>query len=440
MIFTKSMRREFANLAGVVFATLFTIMVTTTLIRMLGRAASGRVDTASLIPLIVFSAINVLPVLLVLTLYVSVLMSISRAYRDSEMVIWFASGRSIAHWVRPVLGFAVPFVVLIAILTFEVSPWASRQTSEYRQRFEQREDVSQLSAGQFRESSSAERVFFVEGISADQRSVSNVFVTQRRGDQLIIVAAAGGRIEFQERPGSGGAQEDERLGDRFLILEKGRRYDGERSGPAFRVMEFERYGLRLEPRVTDLRDESTKIKTTLELLSDPNPRNLGELVWRIGLPVSGIALALLAIPLSSVNPRVGRSVNLILALLIYITYSNLVSLTRAWVGQERISFWLGVWVVHAALLALAAFLFWRRMRVPRPRVRMRVGEAGACGPSAGTCAARSSRRCCSFSPVSSRCSRSSTSSTNSTRSACAATSCVTRSRSSHWACRAGPTS
>ena len=71
-----------AGLAGVVFAALFTIMVTTTLIRMLGRAAGGRVDTASLLPLSAFASLRALPVLLVLAIYVAVLMTITRAYRD----------------------------------------------------------------------------------------------------------------------------------------------------------------------------------------------------------------------------------------------------------------------------------------------------------------------------------------------------------------------
>lgn len=356
MIFEKAIRRDLANLAGVVFATLFTIMVTTTLIRMLGRAAGGRVDTASLLPLIAFAAINLLPILLVLTVYIAVLMSMTRAYRDSEMVIWFASGRSLGAWARPVLRFALPVFVLVGAVAFEAAPWANRQTSEYTRRFEQREDVSQVAAGQFRESSSAERVFFVESLSDDETEVRNVFVTQQSGERLTIVVAAAGRIE------------SEADGDRFLVLEKGRRYDGERSVPAFRLMEFERYGLRLEPRVSSVRDESSKIKTTLELLASATPRDRAELLWRIGLPVSLIVLALLAIPLSSLNPRVGRSVNLIVALLVYVVYSNLISLTQAWVAQERVGFATGVVSVHAVFLAIVAALFWRRVTLPSSRL------------------------------------------------------------------------
>jgi lipopolysaccharide export system permease protein len=140
-------------------------------------------------------------------------------------------------------------------------------------------------------------------------------------------------------------------------------------------MEFDRYGLRLEPRVTSVRDESSKAKTTLELLASSAPRDRAELLWRIGLPVSLIVLALLAIPLSSLNPRVGRSVNLIVALLVYIVYSNLISLSQAWVAQERVGFAVGVLSVHAVFLATVAALFWRRLTLASLRLPWRRARA-----------------------------------------------------------------
>jgi lipopolysaccharide export system permease protein len=130
MLFEKSLRRDLVNLAGVVFAALFTILVTTTLVRTLGRAAVGRVDTASILPLLAFFAINAMPVLLVLTLYIAVLMALTRAYRDAEMVIWFASGRSLTDFVMPVMRFAFPLVVVVAVLSFSLAPWANQQSAE----------------------------------------------------------------------------------------------------------------------------------------------------------------------------------------------------------------------------------------------------------------------------------------------------------------------
>jgi lipopolysaccharide export system permease protein len=361
MLFTRTLRRDLINLAGAVFATLFTIMVTTTLIRLLGRAASNRLATADVLPLIAFASINYIPVLLVLTVYVTVLMALSRAYRDSEMVIWFASGQSLTAWVRPVLGFAMPFVVLIAGVALVVGPWANRQAAEYRQRFEQREDVSQVAAGQFRESAGANRVFFVESISDDQSAVQNVFVTQQRDGRLTVVASSGGRIVV--RPD----------GDRFLVLEDGRRWDGDWGGSEYRLMEFERYGIRLQAKTAGITDASARLKATHDLIADPTRANLGELVWRIGLPLSGISVALLAIPLAFVNPRAGQSVNLVVAVLIYVIYNNVNGLTQAWVSQGRMSFVAGVFATHAVVLGVTAWLFWRRSSLVRlwPRWRLR---------------------------------------------------------------------
>ncbi|MFP5406685.1 MAG: LptF/LptG family permease, partial [Gammaproteobacteria bacterium] len=126
-------------------------------------------------------------------------------------------------------------------------------------------------------------------------------------------------------------------------------------------------------------DERSKVKPTLDLVRDPNERNLAELLWRIGLPVSAFLMALLAIPLSAMNPRMGRSVNLVAALLLYVLYNNLLSVVQAWVAQGRIPFALGVWVVHAVLAALIGWLFWRRVRLPGPGwlARLRLGSAAA---------------------------------------------------------------
>jgi lipopolysaccharide export system permease protein len=356
MIFSTSLRRDLSSLAGVVFATLFTIMLTTTLIRMLGRAAGDRMDAASLFPLIAFSSIRLLPALMVLAIYIAVLMSLSRAFRDSEMVVWFACGRSLLDWIRPVMRFALPLVVLIAGVAFELAPWANREIARYTQNFEQREDVSRVAAGQFSESSSGARVFFVESLSEDEASVSNVFVTQHNGEQLTIVVAANGHIE--NKPS----------GERFLVLQGGRRYDGDPQGSGFRIMEFEKYGLRLVPKAGGPKDLAPKEKSTIDLLRSAGRRDMAELLWRINLPISAVVLALFAIPLASFNPRVGRSVNLVVALLVYVLYTNLVSVSQAWVAQGRITFGLGVWVIHGIFLAVVALLYWHKLSLIRFRL------------------------------------------------------------------------
>jgi lipopolysaccharide export system permease protein len=353
MLFQQALRRDLFNLAGAVFATLFTVMVTTTSIRLLGGAAANRLASADVLPLIAFASVNYIPVLMVLTLYITVLLALTRAYRDSEMVVWFASGLSLRAWIRPVLTFAMPFVILIAIVSLLVGPWANRQASEYKRRFELRDDVSMVAPGQFRESVSSNRVFFVESVNEAQTEVRNVFVTQIREGHLTVVASSGGRIETRPE------------GGRFLVLEDGRRWDGQWGEGAYRLMEFERYGLLLQPKPEPGAEDSARMRATTDLIQEPSATNRGELIWRLSLPVSGLLAALLAIPLAFVNPRVNQSVNLIVAMLIYVIYNNANSLMQAWVSQGRLPFAVGLLATHVVVIAIIAFMFWRRMSLSR---------------------------------------------------------------------------
>jgi lipopolysaccharide export system permease protein len=349
MIFRRAALREFSQTAVAVFVALFAVLVTTQLIRLLGQAAGGKIASESVVALLGFGAIGYLPVLLSLTLFIAVLLTLSRAYRDSEMVVWFSAGLSLTAWVKPVLRFAVPLVLAIAALSFFLSPWALNKSTEYRQRMDQRDDASRVAPGAFNESAKADRVFFVEAVSGEEGRVRNVFISSFQHGRLGIMAAATGHTEVMPN------------GDQFLVLEKGRRYEGTAGTAEYRVMEFERYAVRTETKETRGIEESPKNLTLVQLVDNPTPPNLGELLWRVGIPLAALNLALLAIPLSFVNPRAGRTNNLIFALLTYMIYSNLISVSQAWVVQGKLPFAVGVWAVHVAMFVTLLLLFSRRV-------------------------------------------------------------------------------
>ncbi len=357
MIFHRSLLREFANLAVAVFLTLFLIALTTRLIRLLGQAAGGKIPSDAVVAFLGFFALHALPVLLSLTLFITVLLTLTRMWRDSEMVIWFNSGLSLASWTKPVLMFAAPLVLVTALMSFLISPWAAQMSEQYRSRVDARDDVSRVDPGAFGESRSRERVFFVESIAGDKSSVRNVFVNTRQHGRSGVMMSERGFTETAPN------------GDRFLVLLAGRRYEGTPGEADYRLMQFERYATRIETREGDEPQATHKTLSTLALLENPVPANLGELLWRIGVPLSALILALLAIPMSYVNPRAGRSVNLIFALLVYVTYSNLISVSQARVAQGRLAFGTGWWLVHAAMLAILAILFLRHVPIVRLRLR-----------------------------------------------------------------------
>ena len=351
MIFHRALLREFASLAGAVFMTLFLVALTVRLIRLLGQAAGGKLPSDAVVAFLGFFTINALPILLSLTLFITVLLTLTRSYRDSEMVIWFNSGLSIAAWAKPVLMFAAPLVLVIAALSLFISPWAAQKSEEYRVTMDNRDEVSRVNPGVFGESTSQDRVFFVESVSGDALSVRNVFVNSIQHKQNGIMMSKKGFVETSP------------VGDRFLVLLDGRRYEGNPGEADFRVMEFERYETRIAAKEGAAPAETQKSRSTQALIETPTASNLGELVWRIGVPISALVLALLAIPMSFVNPRAGRSMNLLLALFTYMVYSNLLSLSQVRVAQGQLSFGLGLSLVHGSMVVVLAFLFARRMGV-----------------------------------------------------------------------------
>ena len=227
MIFERAARREFAQAAAGISVALLAILASILLIRLLKEAVGGRIVPEAVASLLGFALLNFMPLVLSLMLFVSILLSLTRAYRDSEMVVWSTCGLPLTAWLRPVLKFALPFVLVIAALAGFLSPWANLNTAQYRQVLSARSDVSQVSPGVFQESRAGKRVFFVEALDEGEALLGNIFVASFLDGKLGVVVSNQGYQEFAEN------------GDRFVVLEKGRRYEVEPGSPEFRVMEFE---------------------------------------------------------------------------------------------------------------------------------------------------------------------------------------------------------
>jgi len=214
---------------------------------------------------------------------------------------------------------------------------------------ESRDVVTSATPGMFRESKQADRVYFIDNIDAGSNRVGNIFVESNQNGKLGTMVARQG------------LQETLPNGDRFLVLLNGTRYEGTPGQRDYRIVEFERYAMRIDSVPVKQADLQVHSMSTLELWRDPTTWNLAELEWRFGLPISATILALLAIPLSYVNPRAGRSLNLILAIVLYMLYSNMISVTNSWVGQGKIPPGVGLWGIHLAMLIATLLMLYRRM-------------------------------------------------------------------------------
>jgi lipopolysaccharide export system permease protein len=368
MLFDSTLRKELVRSFAATLVVVLTIVLTILLIRMLGQAAGGRVSPQDVALLMGFTAVGHLPTMLNLALFVAVVSTLTRLYRDSEMAVWMVSGVSLLQVVRAMARPCILVVASTAALVLVVWPWTNRQIVELRDRYDQRSDLSRVAPGQFQTSGNGRRVFFIDnqsqppGLAAPGSAAApasaasaqgvgrNVFVLDNTGTRESITTAEAGRLDTDAQ------------GRRTLVLSHGTRADLDVVSGDKTVSQFTEQSLLVSERAAaKLDDAPPKVYDSLTLLRSELPGLRGELVWRIGLALCGINLVLLGAGLAAGGPRrQAGSWTLLLALLGFMVYTNLINLSQAWVVAGRQSVWSALLMVHgsAALIGLA-LLWWR---------------------------------------------------------------------------------
>ena len=348
MLFDSTVRRELARSFGATLVVILTIVLTMFLIRTVGQAASGVVSPQDVVLLLGYVALGQLPTMLALSLFVAVVLSLGRMYRDSEMAIWFASGIGLSRFVRPVLQTAWPVLLVIGVLLLFVWPWGNQNSLDMRERYRQRSDLSRVAPGVFQTSSDGRRVFFIERDSSDGINARNVFILNSQEQNEALTSARSGRLET-----SGG--------DRYLVLEQGQRNELNLLNGEKTLSSFESYRVLAGERAArDAESRPPKATASIELLRQPTLRNQGELAWRFGLWLAAGNLLLLGIGLSAANPRRASNWNLLFALLGFVVYFNLINLSQAWVAGGRLGMGTAMAGLHGGVFLLALALLWWR--------------------------------------------------------------------------------
>jgi lipopolysaccharide export system permease protein len=341
MLFHSTFRKELARSFGATLVVLVTIVMTMTLIRTLSQASRGSVNPQEILMVMGYTVLGYLPTILTLSLFIAIVGTLSRMYRDSEMVIWFSAGRGLSAFLGPLFAFAWPVLAVVALLALAVWPWANQQTQELRDRYGSRGDLERVAPGQFQESASGTRVFFLDKDTPDNASGKNIFISVVERGKESITSARSGRVVSE------GAS-------RFLLLSNGQRLERELGTGELKISEFEEFGNQVGTARLATRDAApVKTRSTRALLADPTPANQAELGWRLGLALAAINFVVIAITVSSVNPRAGRSGNLLFALFAFIVYYNLLNLGQAWVASGRWSLAGFLVTLHGGALLLA---------------------------------------------------------------------------------------
>ena len=348
MLFDSTLRRDLARSFGATLVVILTIVLTMMLIRTLGQAALGKVSPQDVVLLLGYTALGHLPTMLALSLFISVVATLGRMYRDSEMVIWFASGVGLTRFARPVIRTAWPVLLVVGLLSLFVWPWVNQRSAELKVRFENRSDLSRVAPGSFQTSSDGTRTFFIDRDPVNASTGRNVFILTQTEKAESVTTAQSGRIDW-------------RGDERFLLLDRGQRNDQNLVSKERTVSRFEAYAVSAGERMRDPNAQlPPKARSTLELLRLPSNAFQGELAWRLGLLLGAANLLLLGIGLAYANPRRASNWNLLFALLSFVVYYNLINLSQSWVAGGKVGLGTALLMSHGSAFLVALGLIWWR--------------------------------------------------------------------------------
>lgn len=345
-IFDRYLLKEVIGGWLAVTAILTLVLVSNQLVRFLGDAAEGDIPGNVVFQLLGLQMVWYLVLVVPFALALGVVLGLGRLYRDNEMVVMSACGIGAGRIYKPLMMLGSLVAVVLAWFALQVSPEVQGMSNRLRTTAIQQADLTVLSAGRFNELHSGQVTFYSERLSDDRDRMENVFIVFRDRDepdalpQMLTAKSAYRTL-------------DERSGDDFLVLVDGIRYEGEPGRANYRVMQFREYGVRVElPRPAKL-SELREMTPTRELLHSGDPQDIAELQWRIALPLSVIALLLLAVPLCRSSSRQGRYGRLVLAVLLFIIYYNLLGAAKVWVSRGAIPPAIGLWWVPLLPVLLA---------------------------------------------------------------------------------------
>jgi lipopolysaccharide export system permease protein len=322
-----------------VTAILLAIFLSVRFVGYLGEVAAGDLPGEVIFKLIALKSLYQLVIVIPLAYYLAVLITLGRMYGDSEMVAMSASGMAPTGILRAILHTAPLIAVIVGVFSFYISPWSEESSARMLDDIRQQSEVSSLAAGQFRETGNGKIVFYIEKLSKDQKHMENVFIqSSRHNTQGVLSAASGYRTISEEN------------GQQYLILENGYRYEGSPGEAEFKIVKFERHGVRIEEKTKVVAKRKRKAIPTTSLFDSAMPADRAELQWRLSMPIAAILLGLLALPVSRGGPRDGRFARLFVGILAYIVYNNLMGVARDMVKAGSVPDLVGMWWVHLLLL------------------------------------------------------------------------------------------
>lgn len=349
MIINRSFITEVLRTAIAVTIVIVCIFLVSRAMAFLGQAAEGVIPVEAVITLVGLKLVSYLDVLMPLLFYIALIMVLNRWYSDQEIAVLASAGVGISYFLRPLGILAAILTALVAFFAFYLTPLSISSSFALEAEYRQSSEVSGVVTGRFVEGRDGQGVYFVEDYNRKTGNYENVFVYRASFEREgVVVAKTAYRTE------------DEKTQDQFLVLMNGSRYEGNPGSPDYRVVDFETYALRIEPRTRKKIRYPIKALPNSQISDSDDPRKLSEWYWRIAKIFTLPVLAIFALALSHVDSRQGKSSGMVMAFLVFLTYSQLLAYAVTLIRKGQFSNGTPILVVHLSYFIFACYCLYRR--------------------------------------------------------------------------------
>lgn len=341
-----------------VAALLTVILMSGRVIRYFGMAAEGRMDVSLLTAVLVYRLPQFLELIVPLGMFIGILLTFGRMYLDNEMSVLSASGVSRGQIVGYLLAPVLFITALVGVTSLYITPSGNYASEQLFAAQANRNTFDLIKPGKFQRA--GDRMLYAEGMSQDKTELHKVMLYEqldaKAGEnpkQVLVQAEVGRRFT------------DEATGWQYLELQNGARYEFSAGNLAHNQVHFENYRVRLPDEEVSKEVSKTKSYSTPEILARKasDPLALGEWLWRLSMWMLVPIVALLAFSLSKVNPRQGRYLKLLPAILLYLSYVVLIAAGKNSIEKGKIGE-VSIWAVHGLYLVLAIVLLnWENIRL-----------------------------------------------------------------------------
>ena len=306
-----------------------------------------------LMPLISFNMIRDVPIILVLSIFLAVIITISQLYKNSEAIVMNSIGLGDKAFLSFIKPLAIILFLFVLFLTAYAVPWAKQQKSVAEEETKNASEFSFITEGKFESFKKGDIVFYAsDSITIDVDGVQNmeeIFIyASDNGNPVIVLASEATKYIDPESKSI------------YLRLRDGVRYQGLPSSENINILNFDSYDLEVvsgEVQKSIASFTEIEEKNTLDLLKQGGLLAIAELQWRLSLPLSILILVVFAVYLGKTSPRGGKGINILIGIFVFMIYNNGLLVAKSSIENGLLSPVIGMWGIHLIAILFLMLLY-----------------------------------------------------------------------------------